>query len=105
MDNNQLNNLAAEIAKVVADDATSFDLAALLRRIELLDERLGHLESAALQPNVLPFLTAVHPSHEKFTISEEWHEVESGTSEHKVCTFEPHARPCDNCSMCTARGF
>ena len=30
--------------------------------------------------------------------------LDKGLAE-KVCTFEPHDKPCDHCSMCSSRGF
>lgn len=105
MDKNQLNNLAANIAKVVVDESSPVDLAALAKSIERLNDRLDRLESASLQPNILPFPAPIDPSRERFAIPEPIDEHSSAASHQKICTFEPHARPCDYCSMCTARGF
>jgi len=41
---------------------------------------------------------APHPSSKTFVIAD----ADEGE---KACAFEPNDRPCDHCSMCTARGF
>mgnify|MGYP006955967559 CR=1 FL=1 len=47
-----------------------------------------------------------HPSQEKMRIIEEVvEELFSTQQTQKLCTFEPHNKPCDNCSLCTTRGF
>lgn len=66
----------------------NIEIESMRAELAVISARLDLLEGKA----------AAHPSFKTFTID--------GTDENeKACAFEPNDRPCDHCSMCTARGF
>jgi len=46
-----------------------------------------------------------HPSGEHFQIGEAVSELVDYFEREKICSLEPGEKPCDNCGMCSARGF
>lgn len=44
-----------------------------------------------------------HPSHEKFHSLRPLAQINAEGEE--ICPFEPTAKTCDNCSLCSCRGF
>ncbi|HEX8638156.1 MAG TPA: hypothetical protein VF692_08845, partial [Pyrinomonadaceae bacterium] len=47
-----------------------------------------------------------HSSQEKFLNLEEFaDEIINNLQNEKACPFEPAGKPCDNCAMCSSRGF
>ncbi|MBP6002785.1 MAG: hypothetical protein KA746_05055 [Pyrinomonadaceae bacterium] len=103
MDENQIKDLAETIATMIASGSKTTDTTMLRQSIESLNARLDKLEQALAEPVRPPH---VHPSHERFNIAEAIADAVFGKAEsEKLCTFEPHNRPCDNCSMCSSRGF
>ena len=46
-----------------------------------------------------------HPSQERFGIGEAVEELVDYFEREKTCNVEPGGKPCDHCSMCSARGF
>ncbi len=62
-------------------DSIRAALAAISARLDLLERK-----------------SSAHPSIKTFTI-------DGNDENEKACAFEPNDRPCDHCSMCTARGF
>ena len=51
------------------------------------------------------YVSAAHPSSEKFGIDEAVSELVDYFERERVCELEPGGRPCDHCAMCSARGF
>ena len=51
------------------------------------------------------YVPAVHPSQERFGIDEAVSELVDFFEREKVCSVEPGGKPCDQCGMCSARGF
>ena len=51
------------------------------------------------------YIPAVHPSQERFGIDEAVSELVDFFEREKVCSVEPGGKPCDQCGMCSARGF
>jgi len=51
------------------------------------------------------YIPAVHPSQERFGIDEAVSELVDFFEREKVCGVEPGGKPCDQCGMCSARGF
>ncbi len=65
--------------------------------------RLDRLEASQVMPQRA---LNSHPSLDKFAIAEAIvDEVFAAHGKEKACTFEPNDKPCDHCSMCSARGF
>lgn len=103
MDENQIKDLAETIATMIASGSKTTDTSMLQQSIESLNARLDKLEQAVAKPKRQ---LQVHPSYERFNIAEAIADAVFGKAEsEKLCTFEPHDRPCDNCSMCSSRGF
>ena len=103
MDEKQIKGLAEAIAKMIAAGPKNTDTSMLQQSIESLNSRLDKLEQAAAKPTRQ---LQVHPSDERFNIAEAIVDAVFGKSEsEKLCTFEPHNKPCDSCSMCSSRGF
>jgi cell division protein FtsN len=46
-----------------------------------------------------------HPSQERFGIGEAVSELVDYFEREKICSVEPGGKPCDQCSMCSSRGF
>ncbi len=76
----------------------------LKEMLESIAARLERIEAASgIAANSR---NAEHPSLRKFKMIEEIaDEVINGVRKEKACTFEPNAKPCDNCSMCSSLGF
>ncbi|MCA1614454.1 MAG: hypothetical protein LC800_10040 [Acidobacteria bacterium] len=51
------------------------------------------------------YVSAAHPSQERFQIDEAVSELVDFFEREKVCSIEPGEKPCDHCSMCSSRGF
>ena len=98
--------LAEKIARLLESEAKTPDIASLFASIEKINRRLEKLETS---PNPHPAIRdpqSNHPSLEKFDVSEAIaDEIFAGLQKEKACTFEPNGKPCDHCSMCSARGF
>lgn len=104
--------LAEKIAAVLAAEADSpadgavetlrHSLDRINRRLDQIEHRLGiHNPEAPLQNFRLS-----HPSQEKFSVAEDVAgEIGDRPGAEKACRYEPDGRPCDHCSMCSARGF
>jgi hypothetical protein len=95
--------LAEKLVKILESGANNPDLASLYASIEKINHRLDKLEAAAeFSRNAKDIIPSPHPSFEKFRIADA---VIDASAEVKACAFEPNGRPCDHCSMCSARGF
>lgn len=108
MSSQEISNLADKIARLIqTESAVQPELGSLHAAIEKINQRLDKLESdLAGSAAQAPVPTPVHPSHARFNIAEAIADAvfDSKTKE-KACTFEPNARPCDSCGMCSSRGF
>ncbi len=52
------------------------------------------------------YVSAVHPSGQRFNVGDAITElVDYFETSSKTCDLEPGNKPCDNCAMCSARGF
>jgi len=96
--------LADRVVKFLDAEMQPHDLAALLTGVEKINHRLDKLERALLDGrNVSTQIQ--HSSLDRFSVSEIIaDEILSGDKNEKACLFEP-GKPCDHCSMCSARGF
>lgn len=63
-----------------------------------IDSIRAALAAISARLDLLEGKPSVHPSFKTFLI-------EGVDDNEKACAFEPNDRPCDHCSMCTARGF
>ena len=98
--------LAEKLLKILESGTNNPDLAALFAAIEKINHRLDKLESARAESPDPRTARSPHPSAERFSIAEAIADaVFDSRSNEKTCTFEPNDRPCDHCSMCSARGF
>ena len=88
-----------------AASLTKGEFAAIFAALEKINHRLDKLEAAQAKPASAK-LQLSHPSLDKFAIAEAVADAAiTSKSKEKTCTFEPNVRPCDHCSMCSARGF
>lgn len=86
--------------------SASGDLASIFAALEKINHRLDKLEAAQAKPSASKNISLNHPSLDKFAIAEAIADAAiAARSDEKTCTFEPNGRPCDHCSMCSARGF
>ena len=108
MQSKEINNLAEKIARVLEAESRQPELARLFASIEKINERLERLEVSVSKPSKSPIqdLRSAHPSLDRFAIAEAVaDEFFNGIQKEKTCSFEPNSKPCDHCSMCSARGF
>ena len=107
MENERITGLAAKIAQLIPSESKPGDLSSIQKSLDEISLRLDKLESSLANPQSAihnPQLN--HPSHERFNIAEAIADsVFDKYKTEKVCTFEPHDKPCDHCSMCSSRGF
>jgi hypothetical protein len=99
--------LAEKIARMLESDAPAIELSSIRASLEKINERLDRLERASSNPqSATRNPQSIHPSQDRFAIAEAIaDEIFAGLNKEKACTFEPNAKPCDHCSMCSARGF
>ncbi|QQS41430.1 MAG: hypothetical protein IPM63_00310 [Acidobacteriota bacterium] len=108
MRDEQKQMLAEKIASVLQNDAEGNEQ--VWKAIDELGRRLEAVERAVTSsPSADPSSNVVrnHPSLEKYAVLEaaEANGAADNGSDDKLCTFEPHGRICDHCSMCSSRGF
>ena len=51
------------------------------------------------------YVPAAHPSQERFGIDDAVSELVDFFEREKLCSVEPGEKPCDQCGMCSSRGF
>jgi hypothetical protein len=51
------------------------------------------------------YVPATHPSQERFAIDDAVSELVDFFEREKMCSVEPGEKPCDQCGMCSSRGF
>jgi hypothetical protein len=109
LEETQARDLAARIAQRLARQegpaATLGDIAELRAGLSEVLRRLEKLETKAQHPTPNTQHLSLHPSQERFAIEPAVAEMVDYLEGGKRCAFEPGNKPCDNCSMCTARGF
>lgn len=98
-----------KIALLLQEEEGKDDSAFLRESLTKINQRLDKIESQINFQNQQPVIRhsqSAHPSMEKMRIIEEVvEELFSAQQTQKLCTFEPHNKPCDNCSLCNTRGF
>jgi len=96
-------NLANKIAELMNPGATDD----LRSAIDSINRRLDALESKPANPqSEIPIPTPEHPSLQRFTsLGEIADVILERINNQKECPYEPAGKPCDNCSMCSSRGF
>ncbi len=100
-------NLAEQIAALLKQNTGDGD--DLRLTLEKLNKRLDALESRieTRDPQsevVIP--QSVHPSLQRFTsLGEIADVILDRINNQKECPYEPAGKTCDNCSMCSSRGF
>lgn len=107
MQNEEVKNLADKIAQLISTESKKADLTSLFASIEKLNHRLDKLEQSQENPHsALRIPQSTHPSQDRFAVAEAVADaIFDAKSKEKACTFEPTEKPCDHCSMCSARGF
>jgi hypothetical protein len=87
------------------------DFASLKQSVQRIGERLSRIESAMFSNTPQPAVRnsqLQHPSQEKFEVADDFapeQTVGARFETEKPCPFEPAAKPCDGCSMCSSLGF
>ena len=107
MSNGNTNNLAERIALLLQENERGDDLAALRAGLDRINERLDKIEAQIQNPtSKIQNPEPLHFSQQRFLSLEELADqiIDSRQTE-KPCPYEPTAKPCDNCSMCSSRGF
>jgi type VI protein secretion system component VasK len=64
-----------------------------------------HVHAPHLMGGGGTYVSAVHPSEQRFGINEAVAELVDYFEAGKTCEMEPGGKPCDHCGMCSARGF
>jgi cell division septation protein DedD len=102
------DNLAEHIAALLkGNGAQATD--DLRSAIERLSQRLDMLEAGSSKsgsPVPTEGPKQVHPSLQRFKdLGEIADLILDRFNNQKECPYEPAGKPCDNCSMCSSRGF
>ena len=109
MEQNDKSKLLAQLVELLAPEeqpkAPQDKLSAICQQLETMNNRLATIENgfASNTNQTRQLQLAPHPSQERFQIAEA-NELWLPNSKEKACRFEPD-KPCDYCSMCSARGF
>ena len=98
--------VAEKVEKIVRSKAGEGDLTQILAELQKINRRLDSLETISNSRSEISNPQLIHPSQERFEIAEAMADaIFAGVTREKACTFEPNGKPCDHCSMCSARGF
>lgn len=99
--------VAEKVEQIVRSKAAESDLAQILAALDKINNRLDKLEATISNPkSEISNAQLNHPSQQRFEIAEAIADaIFDGVNKEKACTFEPNGKPCDHCSMCSARGF
>lgn len=108
----KLNSRLAQLeAQISGDSAGSGDArrnAAMTGDSGTSAKTLKHAQQTNV-PNLMggggTYVSAVHPSEQRFGINEAVTELVDYFEAGKTCEMEPGGKPCDHCGMCSARGF
>ena len=112
MEGKETQILAEKIALLLQENEIGNGDDSLRASLEKINQRLDRIEHSiafqtpsnlsAASTNYQPF----HSSQEKFFNLEEFaDEIVNSLQNEKACPFEPAGKPCDNCAMCSSRGF
>src|SRR5215213_9252835 len=110
MSNEKSQNLAERIAQLLQENEKGSD-DFLRASLEKINQRLDKIESQITLQNsnpqsAIPNPKSFHASQEKFKSLEELaDEIIADMPDEKACPYEPTAKPCDHCAMCSSRGF
>lgn len=114
LETNEKSLLAERLAGILAgaeksDEAeTQRLLPTVLAKLDDVTNRLASVESELRERRERKFaassITLSHPSQQIFEIPAASEQFLPNTKI-KACTFEPNGKPCDDCAMCSARGF
>lgn len=92
--------IAAMIGSRRTDDEIKQTLESIIRRLEALEN--GRADDVARPLAV----RSDHPSLQRFkSLGEIADVILERMNDQKECPYEPAGKPCDNCSMCSSRGF
>ena len=98
--------VAEKVEMIVRSKAGEGDLTQILAELQKINRRLDSLETVSNSRSEISNVQLIHPSQERFEIAEAMADaIFAGVHNEKACTFEPNGKPCDHCSMCSARGF
>ena len=98
--------VAEKVEMIVRSKAGEGDLTQILAELQKINRRLDSLETMSNSRSEVSNPQLIHPSQERFEIAEAMADaIFAGVTREKACTFEPNGKPCDHCSMCSARGF
>lgn len=102
MTDRDLHELADRIAGLIRSESGYGDGSDLRSAIEGLGNRLSAIEEKLASDDLKADGPVQHPSLQKYSFPES-HPSQNGKQ--VTCDYEPHGRPCDQCSMCSSRGF
>jgi hypothetical protein len=109
VENANAQKLAEQIAQLLENQNNTDDLKLLRASLEKINARLDKIESHISHQNPasqIPNPKSFHPSQERFAGLEALaDEIIANLQNEKACPYEPAGKPCDNCSMCSSRGF
>jgi hypothetical protein len=111
MEKQKTRELAEKIALLLQENGTGSDDARFFREsLEKINQRLENIESQLNSPTRHSALNAqhsnFHPSQERFlNVEAIANEIIENLQNEKACPYEPTGKPCDNCAMCSSRGF
>jgi Arc/MetJ-type ribon-helix-helix transcriptional regulator len=109
VENGNSQKLAEQIAQLLESQNKNDDSNFLRASLEKINQRLDKIEAQISQQNPesrIPNPKSFHASQERFTnLAELADEIIANLQNEKACPFEPAGKPCDNCSMCSSRGF
>lgn len=111
MKNETTQKLAEKIALFLQENENGIDDSILLREsLEKINQRLDQIEFQlnSNTPRSVPGTQPlnVHSSQERFlNIEAIADEIIENLQNEKACPYEPTGKPCDNCAMCSSRGF
>ncbi len=109
MENRKTQELAEKIARLLQENETGSGDARFFREsLENINRRLENIESQISFQNPksqIPNSKSNHPSQERFLIAAIADEIIENLKNEKACPYEPTGKPCDNCAMCSSRGF
>ena len=110
MQNENAQTLAEKIASLLqAETPKNADFHLLQSSLERINRRLDCIETRLDYQNPksqIPNPKSSHSSQEKFTgLDELADQVINNSQTEKACPYEPTGKPCDQCAMCSSRGF
>lgn len=103
--------LAEKIALLLSEnESEQSDTKYFRESLEKINQRLDKIESSLNPQNqhLAPSTqhSILHPSQERFlNIEQIADEIIENLKQEKACPYEPTGKPCDNCAMCSSRGF